>query len=58
MDILRLMISCLTGIGALALGTTVIVVLYAVRVIRRFEKSKQTEPLVVDWEAILEEVQR
>ena len=52
MDILRLMISCLTGIGAFALGTTVIVVLYVVRVIRRLEKQPQ-----VDWEKVLQEVQ-
>lgn len=58
MDIIRLTISCLTGIGALALGTTVIVVLYVVRVMRRQEKPKQTEPLVVDWEKVLREVQK
>ena len=58
MDMLRLMISCLTGLGALALGTVVIVVAYVVVAIRRLKKPKQTEPLVVDWEKILEDVQR
>ena len=57
-DILRLLISCLTGIGALALCTVVAVVAYVVVTIRRMKKPKQTEPLAVDWEAVLEEVQK
>lgn len=58
MDMLRLLISCLTGIGALALGTAVVVVLYVVAVMRRDKKPKRTEPLSVDWEAVLEDVQK
>ena len=60
MDILRLMISCLTGIGALALGTTVVVVAYVVATIQRDKRKKpiETGPLSVDWEAVLDEVQR
>ena len=58
MDMLRLVISCLTGIGALALGTGVAVVAYVVVTIRRMKKPKRTEPLSVDWEKVLEEVQK
>ena len=57
-DMLRLLISCLTGIGALALGTVVVVVAYVVVAIRRDKKPKRTEPLAVDWEAVLEDVQK
>lgn len=54
MDILRLTISCLAGIGALSLGTMVVVVAYVVRTLRRLD----AKPPQVDWEAVLDEVQK
>jgi hypothetical protein len=61
MDFIRLAVSCLTGIGALTLGTVVVVVAWLIAVIHseKREKPPETGPLVeVDWEKILEEAQK
>ena len=58
LDMLRLLVSCLTGIGVLALGTVVVVVAYVVVTIRRMKRPERTEPLDVDWDAILKEMQK
>jgi len=60
MGILRLTISCFTGLGVLVLLVTLLAVAWLVVTLRRLEREKppQTGPLAVDWEAILEEVQK
>ena len=60
MDILRLMISCLTGIGALALGSVVAFVVWLLTVLHQEKHTKpgETGPLAVNWEKILEDAQK
>jgi len=58
MGIVTAVISCLTGIGALVVAALLFMA-YAWGVLwLREHKAKRTEPLSVDWEAILEEVQK
>lgn len=60
MDFIRLTISCLTGLGVLVLIATLLFVAWLLNVIRqeKHKKPVETEPLAVDWEAVLQEVQK
>ncbi len=61
MGILRLTISCFTGLGVLVLLVTLLAVAWLVVTLRRLEREKkpiETGPLAVDWEAVLDEVQK